>query len=236
MPKNLLLISNSTMYGRSYLDHCEAKIRDFGVGKKQVLFIPYAQPGGRAYDDYTAVARAKFESMGFELHGIHERSDTKKEVENAEMVFVGEGNTFVLLKQMYNEGIIPALRERIEQGMPYIGISAGATVAGRTIMASTDIILVLPPSLDALGVVPFIINPHYIDPDPASKLVETRDAQIKEYHAVHHDLVVGMREGSILHIYKNMANISGCGVKIFRKGEEPTNHQSSSLDFIMRES
>lgn len=263
MVNNLLLVSNSILHGSGYLDHCEPQIRDVFEGKKRVLFVPYARPGGRTLDEYTRIARDRLQRIGFEVSGIHESDDPRGAVDEAEAIFIGGGNTFVLLKSLYDANIMDSIQNRVREGIPYLGTSAGSNVAGKTIMTTNDMPIVYPPSLDAMGLVPFIVNPHYQDtlniPDDVRQRFnelletdpglaplailnfvlehqgETREARIKEYHAFNDDVVVGLREGAMLHIVDDKVYLNGStGARIFRKGQEPREHQpGESLDFLL---
>ncbi len=238
MARDLLLISNSTLHGSSYLDHCEPRIREILGGRKRVLFIPYARPSGMTWDDYTTKARDRFQKMGFDLTGIHENSDGEHNaIREAEAIFIGGGNTFVLLKQLYDAGIANLISAVVKDGVPYIGTSAGANVAGRTIMTTNDMPVAYPPSLNGMGAVPFNINPHYLDHDQNSKhMGESRETRIKEYHVFNDDTVVGLREGAMLRVIGDRVALQGStGARIFRKGKEPLEYlPDSRLDFLLR--
>ena len=129
MTRNLLLISNSTLHGSVYLDHCADEIQKFLEDRKTVLFVPYARRSGITHDEYTKIARERFEKMGFELKGIHEYDSPKEAVKNAEAIFIGGGNTFVLLSGLYEADIVEEIRNKVNTGTPYIGTSAGSNVA-----------------------------------------------------------------------------------------------------------
>ncbi|KAG9477211.1 hypothetical protein GDO78_002551 [Eleutherodactylus coqui] len=166
--KRLLLVSNSTLYGGGYLEHCQDQIQKFLGGQvKRVLFIPYAL---QDRDNYAKTARQKFQSLGYALDSIHEAADPVESVLTAEAIFIGGGNTFRLLKALYDNNLIQVIRKKvIEDGIPYIGSSAGTNVATVSINTTNDMPIVYPPSLQALGFVPFNINPHYLDPNANSK-------------------------------------------------------------------
>lgn len=163
MTKRILLISNSTLYGSGFLDHAESEIRSFLGNVKLVLFVPFALYDR---DKYAATAEQRFTKMGYGLSSIHTASDPKQAVREAEAVFIGGGNTFRLLKALYDLDLLGPIRERVEAGMPYMGSSAGSNVAGPTIRTTNDMPIVQPPSFDAIGLVSFQINPHYLDSDP----------------------------------------------------------------------
>ena len=218
--KRLLLISNSTQHGRGYLEHAEQELRDFLGGVKRVLFVPYAL---KDRDGYAEIARARFSQMGFALDSIHRAPDPRKAVETAEVIFIGGGNTFRLLKTLYEYGLLEPIRLRVEGGMPYIGASAGSVVACPTIKTTNDMPIVEPPSLTALALVPFQINAHYLDPDPNSThMGETREVRLREFHEENETPVVGIREGSMLRVENGATTLKGTtGAKIFRRGEQP---------------
>ena len=237
MTKNLLLISNSTLHGSGYLDHCADEICKFLDDKKTVLFIPYARPSGMTHEEYTKVARERFKKMGYKLTGIHEYNSSKEAVKSAEAIFIGGGNTFVLLNGLYKADILEEIRKRVKDGLPYIGTSAGSNVACKSIKTTNDMPIVYPPSFDALGVVPFNINPHYLDPDPNSKHKgETRETRINEFHFFNSEYVVGLREGAMLHIEGERITLKGStGARIFKKGKEPQEFKpGDSLDFLSK--
>ncbi len=232
MKKILLLISNSTLHGQGYLDHCENEIKKILNEKiKKVLFIPYARPSGISHEDYTNIARKKFKDMGYKLNSIHEFNDPTKAVKEAEALFIGGGNTFVLLKSLYDSKIIDIIRKRVMGGMPYIGTSAGSNVACKTIKTTNDMPIIYPPSFDALNLVNFNINPHYIDPDKNSKhMGETRETRIKEFHFYNSEYVVALREGSMIHIKNNKIILKGStGARIFQKDGEPKEYNPGDL-------
>ena len=218
--RHLLLISNSTLHGSGYLDHAETEIRDFLGGLKHVLFVPFALFDR---DKYAATAQARFEKMGFELTSIHTAANPVQAVEETEAMFIGGGNTFRLLKTLYELDLLDVIRERVNAGMPYIGSSAGSNMACPTIRTTNDMPIVEPPSFNALGLVSFQINPHYIDPDPNSKhMGETREERINQFHEENETPVVGLREGAMLRIEDGETILRGStGARIFRRGLQP---------------
>ena len=220
MSRRILLISNSTLYGSGYLDHAEAEIRDFLGDLKRVLFVPFALYDR---DKYAATAQQRFAKMRYELSSIHRASDPKQAVYDTDAIFIGGGNTFRLLKALYDLDLPGPIRTRVEAGMPYIGSSAGSNVAGPTIRTTNDMPIVQPPSLDALGLVSFQINPHYLDADPNSKhMGETREERILQFLEDNDTPVVGLREGAMLRIENGETILRGStGARIFRKSLEP---------------
>ncbi len=218
--KKLLLISNSTQYGHTYLEHAERELRDFLGAVKRVLFVPYALLDR---DGYADTARAKFSQMGHQLESIHRAPDPRQAAENADAIFIGGGNTFRLLKTLYEHGLLEVIRARAAAGMPYIGSSAGSVVSCPTIRTTNDMPIVEPPGLTALGLVPFQLNCHYIDANPNSThMGETREVRLREFHEENQTPVVAIREGSMLRVEKGIVVLKGTtGAKIFRRGETP---------------
>lgn len=215
----LLLISNSTLYGSGYLDHAEAEIREFLPNVKRVLFVPFALYDR---DTYAGTAQQRFARMGYELSSIHTAPDQRKAVEETEAIFIGGGNTFRLLKALYDADLLEPIRRRVAAGMPYIGSSAGSNVAAPTIRTTNDMPIVQPPSFDALGLVWFQINPHYLDPDKNSThMGETREQRLLQFLEENNTPVVGLREGAILRVENNITLLKGStGARIFRKDLE----------------
>lgn len=235
MDPKLLLISTSTVHGKGYLEYCQDHVMEFFAGRKNLLFIPYARPGGRTHDQYTEVAAGKFRSMGFEMTGIHEHADPFKAVMETEGIFIGGGNTFVLLNGLYEQGLLKPIRERVMSGIPYMGTSAGSNVAGLTISTTNDMPIAYPPSFAALNLVPFNLNPHYLDPDPNSKhMGETRETRIKEFHVFNQQAVVGIREGSWLDVEGRQVTLGGdLPARLFRAGQDPEEYPAGSdLSFL----
>ncbi len=231
--KRLLLISNSTSHGGGYLDHCETELRDFLGAVKRVLFFPFAL---HDLDGYAAKARERFERMGYGLDSVHEAPDPRAAAAAAEAVFIGGGNTFRLLTRLYALDLVTALRRRVGAGSPYIGTSAGSNVACVSIRTTNDMPIVQPPSFDALGLVPFNINPHYLDPDPGSThMGETREQRIREFHEENDPPVVGLREGSLLRIEGGRVTLLGeTGARLFRKKHSPEEcAPGTRLDFLV---
>lgn len=227
----LLLISSSTVHGSGYLDHCADEIRDFLGGARspttvsRVLFVPFALADR---DGYAAKARERFAAMGYGLDSLHElveggAPDPVAAVEAAEAVFIGGGNSFRLLAALHDRGVVAPLRRRVAGGMPYLGTSAGSNVACPTIRTTNDMPIVEPPTFDALGLVGFQINPHYLDPDPGSTHKgETREQRLREYHEENELPVVGLREGAMLRVEGDAVELRGTsGARVFRRGREP---------------
>ena len=218
--KRVLLISNSTLYGSGYLDHAETEIRSFLGNLRRVLFVPYALFDR---DKYAATAQQRFQTMGYELSSVHTAADPVAAVDETDAVFIGGGNTFRLLKSLYDFKLLDPIRNRVANGMPYIGSSAGSNVAAPTIKTTNDMPIVQPPSFDALNLVSFQINPHFLDPDSNSKhMGETREERIIQFLEENDTPVVGLREGAMLRLENGETTLRGSsGARIFRKGMEP---------------
>jgi len=218
--KRILLISNSTLYGSGFLDHAEGEIRDFLGEIGPVLFVPFALFDR---DAYAAKTRTRFNAMGYELDSIHELPDQPRAVKDAAAIFIGGGNTFRLLKALYDFQILTLIRQKVEDGVPYVGSSAGSNVAAPTIKTTNDMPIVEPPSFQALNLISFQINPHYLDPDPDSKhMGETREERILQFLEENDTPVVSLREGAMVRREEGATILKGStGARIFRKGRQP---------------
>jgi dipeptidase E len=218
----LLLVSNSTLYGSGYLDHCAEAIASFlGPSVSRVLFVPYALFDR---DGYAAKTRPRFEAMGYVLDSIHNLAGGPVEaVERAEALFIGGGNTFRLVDALWRHELIEPIRRRVRSGMPYVGTSAGSNVACPSIRTTNDMPIVEPPSFSALNLVPFNINPHYQDAVPGTThMGETREERIAQFHEENPQPVVGLREGAWLLVEDSTVLLSGTnGARLFRRGEAP---------------
>lgn len=233
--RRLLLVSNSTLHGSGYLDHCQENISDFfGKSVSRVLFVPYAL---HDRDGYTRTARNKFKSLGYEVDGIHEAADPVEAVRKAEAIFIGGGNTFRLLKSLYDHQVLSEIKRRVLQdGVPYMGSSAGTNVATVSISTTNDMPIVYPPSFSAMGLVPFNINPHYLDPDPNSRhMGETREQRISQYHEEVDTCVLALREGCMLLVEGNKATLLGStNARLFNRGRSCVEFSpGSDLSFLM---
>ena len=232
----LLLLSNSKNVGQGYLEHAAGDLRAFLSGIRSALFVPFAAVRV-PWDDFTASVRAKFAELGVRIEGAHGAADPVAAVRAAEAVVVGGGNTFQLLKTMHERGLVAAIAERVRGGAPFVGWSAGSNVACPTIRTTNDMPIVEPPSLRAMGLVPFQINPHFLDAHPAGHGGETREERILEFITANRDVdVVGLREGSLLRLDGGRLDLLGPRpARLFRFGREPQEVEpGASLQFLMR--
>lgn len=220
--KNLIVASTSTIYGGGYLDYLLDVLVNFFSETDEILFIPYARPGGISHDSYTALASEAFKKIDKKIIGIHTFSDPQEAIKDAKAIFTGGGNTFVLVSQLYQYNLIQTLREEIFNGLPYLGTSAGSNICGVTMRTTNDMPIVYPPSFKTLGVIPFNINPHYLDPEKNSThMGETRATRIQEYLTQNSIPVVGLREGSYLEVKGGSIILRGdLSARIFEKGKE----------------
>ena len=220
MPMRLLLLSNSTGPDSGYLDWCEEAITEFAGDARRMLFIPFAGVDEREYGE-TAVKRLS--SMGFDATWLDRWAPGPSALGDAEVVFIGGGNTFLLLDRLISTGLLDAIRDAVQSGLPYVGTSAGTNVAGPTIRTTNDMPIVQPPSFDAMGLVPFQINPHYIDRDPDSTHQgETREQRLLEFLTQNDTPVVALREGTALEVSDGAIKVRGeAGARIYRQGLEP---------------
>ena len=218
--KHVLLISNSTLHGGGYLDHVADEIGNFLGNAKRVLFFPFAL---HDQDGYAAKAKDRFAEMGYAIESAHNAKNPLRSVEETDAIFVGGGNTFRLLKALQDLDLIDAIRRKVTSGTPYIGSSAGSNVAGPTIKTTNDMPIVQPRSFDSLGLVPFQINPHYLDPDPGSRhMGETREERILQFLEENDTSVVGLREGAWLLVEGDSVTLKGLtGARIFRREHAP---------------
>jgi dipeptidase E len=216
----LLLLSSSTIHGTGYLDYAEHEIREMMGEARRVIFIPYALADRASYGEKAA---SHFANMGFECKSIDEYADAVGALEEADAVFVGGGNTFRLLKILYERGLVEAIRRRVEQGMIYLGASAGSNVACPTIRTTNDMPIVEPPSLNALNLFPCQINPHYMDAAVDSKhMGETREERLLQFLEENEGPVIGLREGAMLSVTGGKIHLKGLnGAKIFRRDHVP---------------
>jgi len=229
--KRLLLISNSTNAGEPYLGWPRPYISEFlqGTDIKDILFIPYAgvnlaeESVERSYDLYEQKVQAVFNEVGYGIYSIHREKDPVEAVRNARAIAVGGGNTFHLVYMLHKQNIIGVIRDRVLEGMHYMGWSAGANVACPTLRTTNDMPIIQPASFDTFNLVPFQINPHYLDANPEGHGGETRQQRIEEFLAVNRDVtVVGLREATLVQVEGQEIELKGSRpMRIFRYGKEP---------------
>ncbi|WP_412984175.1 dipeptidase PepE [Pontimicrobium sp. IMCC45349] len=221
--KKLIIASTSTVHGSGFLEYISNDLKTHFKDVSKILFIPYARPGGISHNEYTLKAKTAFNKIDIDVNGIHEYDNPTEAVKNAEGIFVGGGNTFVLVDQLYKNNVISALQESINNGTPYLGTSAGSNICGLTLCTTNDMPIVYPPSFKTLAFVPFNINPHYLDPNPNSThMGETRETRIQEFHKFNTQPVVGLREGSYLHVIGNEIILKGnLHARIFEQNKVP---------------
>ncbi len=234
---NLLLISNSTMHGQEYLDYPKHQIQKF-LGNKPVtaVFIPYAAVT-LSYDEYCEKVEKRFSEIGHHIIGIHTFDDPVKAIEKAEAIVVGGGNTWQLVRMMHDNKLMNPIREKVYNQTRYIGWSAGSNVACPTLCTTNDMPIVDPKGFDCIGLVPFQINPHYIDANPEGHAGETRQQRIEEFLELNPEIsVVGLREGTMLKLENNKLELIGDRMcRIFKKGEKPVElANEDDLNFLMK--
>ena len=221
--KNMIIASTSTIHGSGHLEYLLKELIPFFNSTEEILFIPYARPGGISHDNYTESVNKVFSKIGKKIKGIHTFENPLDAIENSKGIFVGGGNTFVLLDQLYKNNLLNSLQIAVKKGTPYLGTSAGSNICGLTIKTTNDMPIVYPPKFKALGLVPFNINPHYLDPLPNSKhMGETRETRIKEFHYFNTQPVIGIREGSWLFVHNNSIKLKGAlTARIFEHNKVP---------------
>lgn len=221
--KKVILASTSTLYSGNYLEYLLPTLANHFAGIKTLLFIPYAQPSGISYEDYTSKVGDAFSKINITVKGIHEFENPIHALKNAEAIFTGGGNTFLLISKLYEYQLMDTLKEVIENGTPYLGTSAGSNIGGKTINNTNDMPIILPPSFNALSLINFNLNPHYLDPiEGSTHMGETRETRINEFHKINPIAVLGLREGSWLEVYNNDVIIRGnLTARLFRANEFP---------------
>ena len=221
--RNIIIASTSTVHGTGFLVYLLDELKVFFQDVKTILFIPYARPSGISHDDYTEKVNDAFNKIDKNVKGIHTFDNPAEAIKKAEAIFVGGGNTFVLLNQLYKLNLIADLKKVVSEGTPYFGTSAGSNICGLTIKNTNDMPIIYPPNFNALGLVPFNINPHYLDPDRTSThMGETRETRIKEFHCYNTQPVIGLREGSWLHVEGDSIILKGpLSARVFEYEKTP---------------
>lgn len=226
----MLIASTSTVHGKAYLEYMLPELSNFFKGVSELLFIPYARPGGITYDEYTAIAQKGFKSINIKLKGIHEFDNPKDAIIRAKGIFTGGGNTFELVSQLYKHNLIDTIKDAVVSGVHYFGTSAGSNITGISMKTTNDMPIVYPPSFETLGLINFNINPHYLDPDTNSKhMGETRETRIKEFHQFNETPVLGLREGSWLEVVDELITLKGTlPARLFLKDKPPVEYPTES--------
>lgn len=219
--KKLIIASTSTIHGSGYLEYLLPTLAVFFADVKNLLFIPYARPGGISYDEYTKSVQKAFAKIEIEVKGIHEFKNAKEAIQNAEAIFTGGGNTFELVNQLYKNDVFATLKQVLENGTRYLGTSAGSNICGVTMKNTNDMPIVYPTSFTTLGMIPFNINAHYLEASKDSKhMGETRETRIKEFHVFNETAVLGLREGSWLEVLGETISLKGTETaRLFQKNE-----------------
>jgi len=242
--KRLLLISNSTNYGEEYLGWPRPYIADFmkDTSVKRILFIPYAGVGlsdeslAKSFDVYESRVKAVFDELGYEIYSIHKEPNPVVAVKQAEAIAVGGGNTFYLVYMLHELNLMGEIREQVNNGMHYMGWSAGSNVACPTLRTTNDMPIVQPESFKCMDLVPFQINPHYLDAGPEGHGGETRQQRIEEFMVVNRqETVVGLRESSLLQVEGDKIELKGAKpIRLFKFGQEPQEFEpGSDITFLL---
>ena len=219
--KNILLASTSKLHGTAYLEYLLPELEQLFSGVSELIFIPFARPGGLSHSQYTKIAAKAFKALNIKLKGLHTFNNPIQALQEDQGIFTGGGNTFLLVSQLYKLKLMQPLRETVLNGCPYLGSSAGSNICGPTMQTTNDMPIIHPPSFKTLGVVPFNINPHYQDPESNSKhMGETRATRINEFHTINTIPVIGLREGSWIRVKENEIVLKGAlTARIFKAGQ-----------------
>lgn len=231
--KHFILASTSTLFGETYLAYLQPSMKVLFAGADEIIFIPFARPGGISHDDYTSRAAEAFGAIGIQVRGLHTFDDPAVAIKNAKGFFTGGGNTFLLVKTLHELGLMNTLRDAVNGGTPYMGCSAGSNIGGVTMRNTNDMPIVYPASFDTMGLIPFNLNPHYQDPIEGSQhMGETRETRIKEYLTQNTVPVLGLREGSWVYAHNGTLTLQGkLTARIFEAGKDPYELPAgSSLD------
>ncbi len=227
---NCIIASTSTLYGTQPLAYLYEALTALYSNTDEILFIPYARPGGISHDEYAIGVNNIFKKIDKKIMSIHMFSDPIEALNNAKGIYTGGGNTFLLVNQLYRNGVLEPLKEAILAGTPYLGTSAGSNICGLDMKTTNDMPIIYPPNFKTLGIVPFNINAHYLDPDPNSTHKgETRETRIKEFHTLNSQPVVGLREGSWLRVNSKEIVLQGeLTARIFEQNKTPYEIASES--------
>ena len=223
MKTNIILASTSTLYGEEYLAYLIPELTQLFNGITEIIFIPFARPSGISHQAYTKKASDLFASIGITVKGLHEFDDKSEAINTTQGFFTGGGNTFLLVKTLHELNLMQVLKTNIESGKPYLGCSAGSNIGGVNMKTCNDMPIVYPPSFDCMGLVPFNINAHYLDPQPELKHNgETRETRIKEFLTQNNIKVVGLREGNWIRRTAHKITVEGTEfTRIFENDKPP---------------
>ena len=231
----LLLLSNSRAPGQAFLEHAAEAVRSVLAGRTRILFVPFASGNPAAYAELMRKALGSL-GIGVAVDSLHEASDPARAVRTAEAFFVGGGNSFRLLRDLRRLDVLDGIRDAARRGVPYLGASAGSNVACPSIRTTNDMPIVEVPALAALGLIPFQLNPHYLDPDPGSTHQgETRQQRIEEFIEENDVPVLALREGAWLGVSGEQAILAGASTgRLFRRGVPPANVPAGTdLSFLL---
>lgn len=228
--KNLIIASTSTVFGLGYLEYLSPTLENHFKNVETIVFIPYARPNGISHDEYTEKVTEAFSKIDKKIVGLHTFENPAEAITKAQGVFTGGGNTFLLVKQLHQTGVMTALKNTLLKGIPYLGCSAGSNITGLTMETTNDMPIVYPPSFQTLGMVPFNINPHYLDPiEGSTHMGETRETRINEFHAFNSQPVLGLREGSWLEVHGEKIILKGTlTARLFQQNQKPIELESES--------
>lgn len=228
--KKLIIASTSTLHGGAYLEYLLPTLKEHFKNCNSLLFVPYARPGGISHDEYTLKVAETFADINITVKGLHEFDNPVDAVDNAEAIFVGGGNTFLLVTQLYQNNVMSAIKEAVKKGIPYLGSSAGSNICGLTMQTTNDMPIIYPPSFNTLGLIPFNLNPHYLDPvEGSTHMGETRETRINEFHKINPQPVLGLREGSWLEVNGEQIILKGnLQARLFRQKHQPEEIKTGS--------
>jgi dipeptidase E len=221
--KKIIIASTSTVFGSTFLEYLKPQLIHHFNNVSELLFVPYARPGGISHEAYTEMVQVFFESIHIKVKGLHSFENPIEAVATAQAIFTGGGNTFVLVNALYQNNVIQAIANKVNAGTPYLGTSAGSNICGLTMCTTNDMPIVYPKSFKTFGFVPFNINPHYLDPEEGSThMGETRETRIKEFHFYNSQPVVGLREGSWIEVLGKKVTLKGnLSARLFLQNQKP---------------
>lgn len=228
--KNIIIASTSTLHGGGYLEYLLPELKLHFQDCATILFIPFARPGGISHDEYTGKVKSAFAKIDLDVKGLHEFENPAEAIRQADGIFTGGGNTFLLVAQLYKYNVMTVLADAVKNGIPYLGTSAGSNITGLSMQTTNDMPIVYPPSFQTLGLIPFNLNPHYLDPDTNSThMGETRETRIQEFHQFNSIPVLGLREGSWLEARGETITLKGSlAARLFKQGLAPEELESGT--------